>query len=188
MADLFDKDIREFIKKKFSNKIFVDEVNVGKARIDLLDLTDELHGIEIKSDHDNYTRLKNQEKNYNRFLSRITIVVGQNHVDSVKSVVPDFWGIAVVYKCPAGSLMFEKIRDSYPNPYYDKSYAISSLWKKELVELVNEKFATDKNKSRYTKMRRWKLASIIQKELSTKDSIRVIRNCYLNRLKEGWRD
>lgn len=184
---LYDQDIREILKKEFPDNIFVDEVNVGDARVDLLDLSSELHGYEIKSDHDNYDRLANQVKNYNRYLSRITIVVGYDKVISVKSVVPDFWGIMTVYNCPAGIPRCEVIRESRPNPYFDKKYATTSLWRKELIDILAARYNSSP-RSRFAKMRRWKLASTLQKEISQSEAIKVIRQCYLDRIKSGgWR-
>lgn len=184
---MLDRDIREYLKSEFKQCLFVDEVNVGDARVDLLDLSSELHGYEIKSDGDNYSRLANQVKNYNRFLSRITIVVGHDKIHSVKSVVPDFWGIIAVYKCPAGIIRHEQLREACPNPYFDKKYALTSLWKRELMSIVAKKFGVKDGNGRYAKMRRWKLASILQKEVSQKEAIKIIRNCYIERLQDGWR-
>lgn len=183
---MYDKDIRAYLKSEFSECVFVDEVNVGDARVDLLDLSTELHGYEIKSDHDSYERLDNQMKNYNRHLSRITIVVGADKLTSIASVIPDFWGIITVYKCPAGVARHEIIRESFPNPYFDKKYAITDLWKKELIDILSAKFETGP-KNRYAKMRRWKLASILQKEVTSKEAVQIIRGCLVERIKGGWR-
>lgn len=184
---MLDKDIRAFLKAEFKQCLFVDEVNVGDARVDLLDLSSELHGYEIKSDSDNYDRLANQVKNYNRFLSKITIVIGYDKIHSIKSVVPDFWGIITVYKCPAGIIRYEQLREAFPNPYFDKKYAITSLWKRELALIVAKKFGVKDGTGRYAKMRRWKLASILQKEVSQVEAVKIIRNCYIERLQDGWR-
>lgn len=184
---MLDKEIRVYLKQEFKDCLFVDEVNAGDARVDLLDLSSELHGYEIKSDGDNYERLKNQIKNYNKHLSRITIVVGKEKLHSIKSVVPDFWGIIVVYKCPAGITMHEIVRESFPNPYFDKKYAVSALWKRELVKLVAKKFGVKAENNRYAKMRRWRLANILEKEITQKEAVKIIRNCYIERIQDGWR-
>lgn len=185
---LHDKEIRQYLKSEFDHALFVDEVCVGDARVDLLDLSEELHGYEIKSDYDDYSRLPNQIKNYNRYLSKITIAVGYDKIYSIKSEVPDFWGIITVYKCPVGILRHDVLREPEPNPYFDKKYAITTLWKRELVSVIVKLFNVSKD-SRYQKMRRWRLANILEKELSPKQSIQVIRACLLKRIKDGgWRD
>ncbi len=182
-----DREIREAIKLNYKDNIFADEVNMGRARVDLLDLTQELHGIEIKGDGDNYSRLKNQVKNYGKYLSRITVYVGETKRHSIQSVVPDYWGIVIVYKCPVGRVQFEEIRPSYPNPYFDKKIAITNLWKRELVDTLCTLY-NNKQQNRYLKMRRWKLASLLDKEINSLEAIEVIRTWFLTRLKSGeWR-
>lgn len=184
---MYDADIREFLKKEFNNCLFVDEVVVGKARVDLLDISEELHGYEIKSDHDSYERLANQRKQYNRYLSRITAVVGYSKIHEIKLHIPDFWGIITVYKSPTGKPVYEVIRESYPNPYFDKLYAVSVLWRKELLDILCSRHKVSKT-GRYSKYKRWKLANTLEKELSAKETISVIRSCLLQRVKEGWRE
>lgn len=183
---MYDADIREFLKKEFTDCLFVDEVVLGKARVDLLDLSEELHGYEIKSDHDSYERLANQRRQYNRYLSKITAVVGYSKIHEIKLHIPDFWGIITVYRSPTGKPVYEVIREAYPNPYFDKAYAVGVLWRKELLEILCERHKVSKT-GRYSKLRRWKLASNLQKELSPKQTVEVIRSCYLKRLSEGWR-
>jgi hypothetical protein len=184
---MYDAEIREFLKKEFIDCLFVDEVVVGKARVDLLDLSEELHGYEIKSDHDSYERLENQVRQYNRYLSKVTIVVGYTKLYEIKSLVPDFWGIITVYKSPTGKPVYELIREAYPNPYFDKKYALSVLWRKELIGTLCSRHKVSKA-GRYSKLRRWKLTDTLQKEVSPKQAVDIIRSCFLDRLKEGWRD
>lgn len=183
---MYDVEIREFLKKEFTACLFVDEVVVGKARVDLLDISEELHGYEIKSDHDSYERLANQRKQYNRYLSRITAVVGYSKIHEIKLHVPDFWGIITVYKSPTGKPVYEVIRESYPNPYFDKLYATSVLWRRELLDILCSRHKVSKA-GRYSKYRRWKLADTLQKELSPKEAVEVIRACFIERLQDGWR-
>lgn len=183
---MYDAEIRDFLKKEFTACLFVDEVVVGKARVDLLDISEELHGYEIKSDHDSYERLANQRKQYNRYLSRITAVVGYSKIHEIKLHIPDFWGIITVYKSPTGKPVYEVIRESYPNPYFDKLYAVSVLWRRELLELLSERHKVSKT-GRYSKYRRWKLASTLEKELSAKQTVEIIRSCFVERLAAGWR-
>lgn len=183
-----DAEIRRNIKIKYKNNIFVDEVNVGRARVDLIDLTNELHGIEIKGDGDNYSRISNQVKNYNKHLSRITIYVGENKRNSINLKVPKFWGIVVVYRDQNGIVQFEEIRESSINPNFDKRVAICTLWKSELLDIITSKFEVS-SRSRYVKMRRWRLASILERELDANETIKLIRISYLKRIKDGgWRD
>jgi hypothetical protein len=186
---MLDRDIRLILKNHYKGKTFVDEVNTSKARIDLLDLSTELHGYEIKSDSDTFSRLKRQTKNYNKVLSRITIVVGAKKLPVIADMVPEFWGITLVcMDAETGKPIVKCIRKSKPNPLFDKKVAICTLWKSELLNIVANKFQVS-SKSRYVKMRRWRLANILERELDTEETIKLIRIAYLKRIKEGgWRD
>lgn len=184
---MLDRDIRAVLKKHFKEKMFVDEVNTGKARIDLLDLSTELHGYEIKSDSDTFSRLDRQIKNYNKTLSRITIVVGAKKLPLIEAKVPKFWGIILVHEVN-GKVVIKNIRNSEPNPIFDKKTAICTLWKSELLDIITSKFEVSA-RSRYVKMRRWRLASILERELDANETIKLIRISYLKRIKDGgWRD
>jgi hypothetical protein len=184
---LLDRDIREFLKKHFKEKMFVDEVNTGKARIDLLDLSTELHGYEIKSDVDTFSRLDRQIRNYNKTLSKITIVVGAKKLPVIESKVPAFWGIILVHEVD-GKVILHNVRNALSNPSFDKRVAICTLWKSELLDIISNKFKVSA-RSRYVKMRRWRLASILERELDADETIKLIRISYLKRIKEGgWRD
>jgi len=182
---MYDSEIRQFIKSSNPLRIIVDEVVLGRARIDLLDLTDELHGYEIKSDHDDYSRLKNQKKYYNKFLSRITIIVGSTKREEIVKLVPEFWGIKSISQI-GNKTVLETIREPKPNPFFDKSAVCSLLWRSELLDLLCKRHKVSKS-GRYSKYRRWKLSYTLQKELSKSDAIQIIRSCLLNRIKEGWR-
>lgn len=182
---MYDTEIREFIKSINPLRIIVDEVVLGRARIDLLDLTDELHGYEIKSDHDDYSRLKNQKKYYNKFLSRITIIVGSTKREEIIKLVPEFWGIKSISKLD-NKVILETIREPKPNPFFDKSSACSILWRSELLDLLCIRHKVNKS-GRYSKYRRWKLSYTLQKELSKQEAIQTVRTCLLNRLQNGWR-
>jgi len=182
---MYDSEIRQFIKSSNPLRIIVDEVVLGRARIDLLDLTDELHGYEIKSDHDDYSRLKNQKKYYNKFLSRITIIVGSTKKEEIVKLVPEFWGIKSISQI-GNQITLETIRESKPNPFFDKSSACSLLWRSELLDLLCKQHKVSKT-GRYSKYRRWKLSYTLQKDLSNTGTIEIIRSCLLKRIQEGWR-
>lgn len=182
---MYDQDIRKFLKDKFTESIFVDEVVLGKARIDLLDISTELHGYEIKSDFDSFERLKNQRKNYNKYLSKITVVVGLAKKEEILLHVPEFWGILLIYKSN-NNILIEEIRKPKSNPYFDKSSACSLLWRSELLDILCLRHKVSKS-GRYSKLRRWKLTYILQKEITKPEVIEIIRSLFIKRLKEGWR-
>ena len=63
---------------------------------DVMAVTDKLTGYEIKSDQDNYARLQDQVKAYDRFFDENYLVVSQSHSRSAESKVPCHWGILYI--------------------------------------------------------------------------------------------
>lgn len=186
---LLDPAIRLAYKQKFEKKkILVDEIKVGRARVDLLDLSEELHGYEIKSDGDNYSRLRNQTRNYNKYLSRVTIIIGSTKKETIEAVIPEYWGIIVAEMSEkSAKITFKTIRESKPNPYLDKKWPASLLWKQEMVEEICRIYKS-KSYSRYQKMKKWKLVGILQKELTKAEIIELVRTKMIIRLNTGeWR-
>jgi hypothetical protein len=183
---MYDPEIREYLKEYYKDKNFVDEVVLGRSRIDLLEISTELHGYEIKSDHDNHARLKKQRGNYNKFLSRITIVVAESKADAILAHVPHFWGAIIVSKT-GDSITLNQIRECSENPYYDKKKIISLLWKDELLNVLSVRHSVNPN-GRYSKIPKWRLIDMLQKELTSKESVELVRSCLLNRLNTtDWR-
>ena len=113
------------------------------------------------------------------------MVVGDKKVDSISAVIPEFWGISVVSKCPAGRPQYEIIREPKPNPYFEKKFSITLLWKSELVSIASKLF----NSNRYSNTRKYRLATMLQKEFTQKEAVQLIRGCLLMRIVNGgWRD
>jgi hypothetical protein len=180
---MYDPEIRLILKQYYKNKLLVDEVNVGRSRIDLIDLSTELHGIEIKSEHDNFKRLKLQMKNYNKYFSKISIVVHESKEEEVFSHVPHFWGITVIYN---NKSIVEK-RQPLPNPYCNKSLILTLLWKEELVNILSSKYNVS-NRGRYSQMPKWKLLKLLQKEVDLLNTIDLVKSQLTERyLKGNWR-
>lgn len=180
---MYDPEIRLILKQHYSNRLLVDEVNVGRSRIDLIDLSSELHGIEIKSEHDNFTRLKRQMKNYNKYFSKISIAVHESKEKEVFEHVPHFWGIIVIYN---NKSVVEK-RQPLPNPYSNKSLILTLLWKEELVSILSNKCKVSAN-GRYSQLPKWRLLKLLQKEVDLFNTIDLVRSQLVDRYAKGnWR-
>ena len=72
------------------------EKSIGASICDVMAVTDKLTGYEIKSDLDNYARLEDQIKAYDRFFDENYLVVSQSHSRSAESKVPYHWGILCI--------------------------------------------------------------------------------------------
>lgn len=180
---MYDPEIRLILKQHYSNRILVDEVNVGRSRIDLLDLSSDLHGIEIKSEHDTFARLKLQIKNYNKYFSRVSIAVHESKAEEVFQHVPYFWGIIIVYN---NKQVVEK-RQPLLNPYCNKSLILTLLWKEELIDILSNRYNVSST-GRYSQMPKWKLLSLLKKDSATESATLLVRDILISRFQKGnWR-
>jgi hypothetical protein len=88
---------------------WVDEVAMGKRRIDMVAMVDGvLTGIEIKSGADDLERLKGQLKAYRSRFRQLIVVIEEEHLESVVAAVPRWCGIWVAEQ--AGSAVYLKTR------------------------------------------------------------------------------
>lgn len=95
-----DKDIRDillaYIKASYPEVRIYQEKSIGSSICDVMAVTNQLIGFEIKSDSDNYERIERQVAAYDNFFRRNYIVVGKTHEKSAIEKVPDHWGVLVI--------------------------------------------------------------------------------------------
>ncbi|MDR1803676.1 MAG: sce7726 family protein [Treponema sp.] len=135
-----DYEIREaicdYIERTHPEKYrIIDELVIGDARADIVVVTDELTGYEIKSDADSYTRLPGQIKEYDRYFQQNYLVVGANHKMTASKHVPSYWGVLCVSELKKG-VQIETIRETGQNPKYSQKTQLSLLWRKELKNIL----------------------------------------------------
>jgi hypothetical protein len=135
---LYDKDIRSILLDRFGKRRVVEEIDVSRSRVDLLDISRCLVGYEIKSDNDSLSRLKTQSKSYDQCFSRTYVVCGKKFADKIHLHVPSYWGIILVYLSPTGEPVIEKVRVPGINPHLNKRTILQMLWKSELVQLLKK--------------------------------------------------
>lgn len=107
------------------------EKNIGNAICDLMVVSDHITGFEIKSDRDNYQRLSEQVRIYDRFFDRNYLVVGHTHASSAAERVPQHWGILCIEKDRVTTL-----RAAKDNKTVSRRAQLSVLWKLELKNLL----------------------------------------------------
>ncbi|MCL2044131.1 MAG: sce7726 family protein [Treponema sp.] len=135
-----DYEIREAfcnnIVDTYSDKFrIIDELVIGKARADIVIVTDYLTGYEIKGDTDSYVRLPGQIKEYDSYFQQNYLVVGENHIKSSEKHIPPYWGIIYISKS-VNSVQIETIRESKPSPKFNQKKQLRLLWRKELANIL----------------------------------------------------
>lgn len=107
------------------------EKSIGASICDVMAVTDKLTGYEIKSDLDNYARLEDQVKAYDRFFDENYLVVSQSHSRSAESKVPNHWGILCIQNDNITVL-----RKAQKNRNVYRRSQLTVLWKLELKNLL----------------------------------------------------
>jgi len=142
---LNDNEIRIALKIKLQSqfrkpKAIIDELQVcnGNAIADVVALYAEAHCYEIKGSSDKVERVIIQGKFYNSAFRKITLVTTENHLKKALSICPAFWGIIISVDNGANDIIFKYIRGAKINPKFCKETALLTLWKSEMLSMLNE--------------------------------------------------
>ena len=143
-----DVEIRQnFHRKKLrqqhaqKNTLVIDELglNHGKCRADIAVVNGHFVGYEIKSNNDSLRRLNEQVKSYNAVFDKISIVVGDRHINSIQNYIPQWWGVIVSIRGPRGAVNFDIIREARTNKNIDPISIARLLWRNEAEEILRQK-------------------------------------------------
>jgi len=142
---LNDSEIREALIDKLNNQAkkphaIVEELRVrnGNAIADVVALYKDAHCYEIKGVNDKIERIITQGSYYDTAFKKITLVTTENHISKAFEIAPDHWGIVKASVCKE-EVKLCSIRRAKTNPYFSKELAALTLWKSEMLELIEEK-------------------------------------------------
>jgi hypothetical protein len=107
----------------------------GASRVDIAVINGSIHGYEIKSERDTLNRLPSQQETYSKILDKVTIVIGEQHLQKVYKAVPSWWGIEVV-SVDEGVMHFNPVRDPDFNQNIDPFAVVQLLWREEALEVL----------------------------------------------------
>jgi len=138
---LLDIEIREALcdyieSRRIRMRVrLIAELVIGRARADIVAVTDILTGYEIKGDGDSYVRLPGQIREYDGHFQRNYIVVGPSHRRFAASRVPPHWGILAAAKT-RGVYRIEEDRESADNLDFSIKNQLRILWRPELISIL----------------------------------------------------
>lgn len=177
--ELHGKKLQKFKNDGVSRIIDELEVCQGEARIDVAVVNGKLHGYEIKSEKDTLERLPAQLEVYSKVFDRVTLVVGESHLDRAKALIPDWWGVMRA-KESRGRVYLREMRPAKENPTVN-SYALCQfLWKSE-IQAIMKKYGLPFVKSKPRK----ELWAILAKSLEFQDLSEEVRAALKSR--QAWR-
>lgn len=155
--NLNDKEIRVALVNMLENqrnkpKKIIHELPVsnGSAIADVVATYNESHCYEIKGDGDKIERIQAQGIYYNLAFRKITLVTTSKYERKALECAPAFWGI-IVAKRDSDKVLLKYSRRASINPFFDKRVALQTLWKNELIRILELKSievkSKDKNKT-----------------------------------------
>lgn len=161
----------------------VDELGLknGEVRADIAVINGKMVGYEIKTDKDTLLRLSPQILAYNEVFDKAYIISGEKHLDKVRSLVPEWWGIYIIKPTGPDKCKFVCIRRGKLNRNKDAFGITQLLWKEEVKEIV-ESITNNYVKTRLTK---YDLYDILVSNLDT-NKITQLASKYLKK-RVGWR-
>lgn len=128
MEKLLANEIRDELKRYLNKPHYLSEFtfNHNGTIADLLEVSDQIIGYEIKSDSDSYTRLSKQIQGYNSVCKKIYMVVGDSKSSTVFKHIPEFYGVIVAKRDSDGHVQFEELRSASNNPHW--THEAMLLW------------------------------------------------------------
>lgn len=139
-----ENDVRQALVRSLSRRItttshlLVPEVDIRwsvPARIDLLLVSDKIHGFEIKSDSDSLARLHRQVDAYNAVVQRAIVVVGARHIEAVWHQVPIWWAVWTAKRLN-DQVVIKVARMARSNPNVDPLAVTSFMSRAFIVEAL----------------------------------------------------
>lgn len=109
----------------------------GAARIDVAAVNGSLRGYEIKSERDTLCRLPGQCEAYNKSLDFVTIVACATHLDKIRELVPEWWGIWSAQD-DGQSVHLEIERREQRNPEVNPLAVAQLLWREEALQVLDQ--------------------------------------------------
>lgn len=178
-----DPDIRAaligYLSRTLPNprqSLLVEELNVceGRSRMDMVLVTDTLHGFEIKSRVDSLSRLAGQLEDYRAVFDRLTVVIGVNHLTGILSGVPSWCGIILASRS-LGRVTLEPFRESRPNLHLDRLALAQLLWRNEALEVLTRAGAVKGVKSKTRPVIWSRLAETLSAEALNREVCQAFR-------------
>jgi len=116
------------------------EFTCPAGRVDLLAITDALHGFEVKSDFDSLQRVDAQLAAYSRYCQTLTFVAGRTLAIQLLRSLPSWCGVRLAIRGEHGVSLLD-LRESRRNPLADAQHAALLLHREELRSLTGHQEA-----------------------------------------------
>lgn len=135
--------VRSYLYKAHSgdqDTRIVEEMGIwaGSVRVDVAVINGEFHGFELKSERDTLLRLPRQAQIYNEVFDRVTLVVGEKHLDNARDQIPNWWGVLSAKVTKAGPVSLRSVRRPRLNPNISPVQVARLFWRAEAMAVLEK--------------------------------------------------
>lgn len=126
-----------FIKKALmkSSAISFEELPVCDSRVDLISINGKSVAYEIKTEFDNYTKLKKQLNDYSKCFEYLYVICPTQCVDKIKAFLPHYCGI---YSYEGKNMVrFKMMKESSLSPNLNGYEMLKLFQRKELFDVFH---------------------------------------------------
>lgn len=176
-----DRDIRTALRQRLMRNhendvekaLIVDELPVclQSVRADLAVVNGRFSGYEIKSDRDTLRRLERQQNAYSKVFDFATVVAASKHVDVLRTMIPDWWGITEVTE-HGGTINFAPLQSPRQNPNVCPLSMAQFLWRSEALDVLRER-GLERGLSRKPRRELWEMIAEIVPINELRDMVSV---------------
>lgn len=166
---LNDKELRGALiewlyRKSVKPKKIIEElhVNNGFAIADVVAIYKDMHCFEIKGDNDKVERVIKQGVSYDLSFRKITLVTTERNKRKALAILPTHWGV-IVAKEINGEIKFAYERKCRENINFNPLVALSTLWKSEMLEILDKENIQIKNKDKNRDMISLQIYNVLNK-------------------------
>lgn len=161
---------------KNNDHITIFELNSGKSRVDLCKFNGHSIAYEIKTDLDNFNRLKKQINDYLKIFEKVFVICSVSNVENIKNNIPDECGIYSYRVSNTGKYIFKKEKNAIKSNNINSKSQLELFTKLELKKLFNLKNNSSKIDS---------INEILTKNNPTKINS-IFKQNFKNKYKKNW--
>ncbi len=169
-----------FIKQVLMNErkhITIFELPVGSSRADLCKINGESIAYEIKTDLDNFVRLKKQINDYYKIFEKVYIICSETNVEKISKLIPENCGLFCYKQNRKKNYKFTLLREA---SLENKIYALNQLdllRKNELIAFFPTKFSS---------VKRTAIINNIMQMYSPDDINQIFKTVLKHRFEKQW--
>ncbi|WP_455819601.1 sce7726 family protein [Clostridium butyricum] len=119
---------------KSNNHVTIFELNLSSSRVDLCKINGKSVAFEIKTDLDNFLRLKKQLNDYSKIFEEVYVICSKANLKNIFNLIPIHCGVYSYYINSDGIYTFKKEKKALYSKALNNAYQLNLFSKKDLIK------------------------------------------------------